>query len=76
MYLISEDGRPFAIVEELTGSRLEKAIEEEFSYKDIAIDDFINPDWCDVAVVSYEGIGQDEEDEVNGEVEIIRLVKY
>jgi len=76
MYLISEDSRPFAIIENATNKRIETAIAEEFSYKNILLESLTLPDWGDLVVVSFKGIGQDEGDKVDGEIEIIRLVNY
>jgi|AntRauTorckE5430_2_1112549.scaffolds.fasta_scaffold41887_3 hypothetical protein len=76
MYLISEDGRPFAIVENLIGGGLEKAIEEEFSYKDIASVNFSAPDWGNSVLTYYNGKDKDEGEEVAGKIEIMKLVNY
>jgi hypothetical protein len=53
--------------------RLKKAIEEEFAYKNVEVDDFVSPDWGELAVLSYDGLGQDE---VFGDIEVIKLARY
>ena len=77
MYLLTnEDNRPFAIVENNTNMRIERAISEEFLYDEVGlIGDTILPDWGETRVFEY-AAKDENEGEVTGNVEITKLVKY
>lgn len=74
--LINSDNKPFAIVENNTNMRIEKAITEEFLYEEVGlIGEIILPDWGETKELEY--VATDEEgQEVTDFIEIIKLVKY
>lgn len=76
MYVILEYNNPFAIVENNTNMRIEKAIAEEYLYESVSlIGDLILPDWGERKTLEF--VAEDENgDEVTNELEIIKLVKY
>jgi len=76
MYLLLEYNRPFAIVEKATNKRIETAIAEEFSHKDILVRQFSLPDWGEIVFIRYGGVDLDELNYVNREIEIMKLVNY
>lgn len=76
MYIISEYEKPFAIVENNTNMRIEKAIAEEYLYESVSlIGDIVLPDWGETKVIEF--IAEDENgEEVTNELTLMKLVKY
>ena len=78
MYVLSNLGEPFAIVENNTNMRIERAIAEEFSLTEVGLmldEDFRLPDWGESIYIDYKGTDEDDF-EVTGNVLITKLVKY
>jgi len=78
MYVLSSWNEPFAIVENDTNMRIEKAINEEFILEEVGLmldEDFKLPDWGESKYIDYVGVNEDEE-EVSGNIVITKLVKY
>lgn len=78
MYILSTLGEPFAIVENDTDMRIEKAVAEEFILEQVSLlldEDFKMPDWGESRYIDYTGI-TDEQELVQGNVLITKLVKY
>lgn len=74
--LINEDSRPFAIITKPLRELIVKAIEEEFSIKDVKLDNFREPDWGETNEFNVEARDLDEEDEIGYTLEITKLVAY
>jgi len=76
MYLISENKRPFAVVENLAIMRIEQAISEEFNYENVGVDNFEPPKIGESVVVNYDCLSQDEGTKINASIEIESIVYY
>lgn len=73
--LINENKRPFAIVENNTNMRIEKAIAEEYSYEEVGLIGEIKlPDWGETTTIEFNAI--DNGEEYINDVKIMKLVKY
>lgn len=79
MYVLSNLGEPFAIVENNDATMpIEKAIAEEFSLTEVGLmlaENFRLPDWGESSYIDYTGTDEDDF-EVTGNVLITKLVKY
>ena len=73
--LLNEYNEPFAIVENSTNMRIEKAIAEEYSYEEVGlIGDIKLPDWGETSIIEFNAI--DNGEEYINDVQIMKLVKY
>ena len=74
--LINDSNRPFAIVENDTNMRIEKAIAEEYNYEEVGlIGEIVLPDWGETKTIDFVATG-DDGSEYHESIEIIKLVKY
>lgn len=74
--LINEYNKPFAIVENNTNMRIEKAIAEEYSYEEIGLIGEVRlPDWGETNTIDFVAT-DDDGFEYHESIEIMKLVKY
>lgn len=74
--LINDNDRPFAIVENNTNMRIEKAIAEEYSYEEVGLIREIKlPDWGETKTIDFVATAIDGF-EYHDSVDIMKLVNY
>lgn len=74
--LINDSNRPFAIVENNTNMRIEKAIAEEYLYEEVGlIGEIVLPDWGETKTIDF--VATDDDGlEYHESIEIMKLVNY
>lgn len=76
MYILSKDNRPFAIIKNDWGYRVEQAVAEEYGYEEVGIVEEISfPDWGETKELEYVALDENGE-EITDSVEITKLVDY
>lgn len=74
--LIDYSNRPFAIVENNTNMRIEKAILEEYLYEEVElIGEIVLPDWGETKIIDFVATDNDGF-EYHESIEIMKLVNY
>lgn len=75
MYLLLEDNRPFAVLNNL--SNLDTAVKEEFNLESIEKVGFVTPDFGETKELVVLAISEDDpEEEIRYDLEITRIVSY
>lgn len=74
--LLNENKRPFAIVENNTNMRIDKAISEEYLYDEVGlIGEMILPDWGETKTIDFVAT-DDDGFEYHESIDIMKLVNY